>query len=113
VSTGLQHVDVVPGKLSVPLHCHSLEEELFVVLDGEGVLLLGDEETPVRAGHIVSRLPDTGVSQSFRGGDRGLTYLAYGPREPGDVCFYPTSNKIAVAGAVFRVEPHDYWDGED
>ena len=35
-----------PGKDSSPQHCHSLEEELFVVLDGDGVLVLGDEETP-------------------------------------------------------------------
>jgi uncharacterized cupin superfamily protein len=113
VTTGLQHVEVVPGKLSSPQHCHSLEEEIFVMLEGDGTLLLGDEEIPVRTGHIVSRPPGTGVAHTFRGGDEGLTYLAYGTREPGDLCFYPASNKIAVAGAVFRVEPLDYWDGED
>jgi uncharacterized cupin superfamily protein len=113
VTIGLQHVEVAPGKQSVPLHCHSLEEEIFVVLDGDGVLLLDAEETPVRPGHVVSRPPDTGVSHAFRGGAGGLTYLAYGTREPGDLCFYPTSNKIAVGGAVFRIEPLDYWDGED
>jgi uncharacterized cupin superfamily protein len=113
VTTGLQHVEVVPGKLSAPQHCHSLEEEIFVVLEGDGMLLLGEGEIPVRAGHIVSRPPGTGVAHTFRGGDDGLTYLAYGTREPGDLCFYPASNKIAVAGAVFRVEPLDYWDGED
>jgi uncharacterized cupin superfamily protein len=113
VTTGLQHVEVAPGKQSVPLHCHTLEEEIFVVLDGNGVLLLDAEETPVRPGHVVSRPPDTGVSHAFRGGEGGLTYLAYGTREPGDLCFYPTSNKIAVGGAVFRIEPLDYWDGED
>jgi len=26
---------------------------------------------------------------------------------------HPRWRKIAVAGAVFRVEPLDYWDGED
>lgn len=113
VTTGLQHVEVVPGKLSAPQHCHSLEEEIFVVLEGDGTLLLGEEEIPVRAGHIVSRPPGTGLAHTFRGGDDGLTYLAYGTREPGDLCFYPASNKIAVAGPVFRVEPLDYWDGED
>jgi uncharacterized cupin superfamily protein len=113
VTTGLQHVEVAPGKQSVPLHCHSLEEEIFAVLDGDGILLLDDAETPVRPGHVVSRPPGTGISHAFRGGDRGLTYLAYGTREPGDLCFYPTSNKIAVGGAVFRIEPLDYWDGED
>jgi uncharacterized cupin superfamily protein len=113
VTTGLQHVEVAPRMLSSPQHCHSLEEEIFVVLGGDGTLLLGDEEIAMRPGHVVSRPPGTGVAHTFRGGDGGLTYLAYGTREPGDVCFYPRSSKIALAGAVFRVEPLDYWDGED
>ena len=113
VTTGLQHVTVAPGMLSAPFHCHSLEEELFVVLDGDGTLRLGDEEIPVSPGHVVARPPDTGVAHAFRGGDSGLTYLAYGTREPGDACFYPDSNKVHIAGVTFRVEPLDYWDGED
>ena len=115
VSTGLQHVEVPPGKLAVPLHCHSLEEEIFVVLDGEGVLLLGDEETPVRPGHVVARPPATRVAHSFRAGDGGLTYLAYGTRERNDICYYPRSNKISWRGVgmIGRVETLDYWDGED
>ena len=115
VTTGLQHVQVSPAKLSVPQHCHSLEEEIFVVLDGEGVLLLGDEETPVRAGHVVARPPATRVAHSFRAGDGGLTYLAYGTREPNDICYYPRSNKISWRGVglIARIEALDYWDGED
>jgi uncharacterized cupin superfamily protein len=113
VSTGIQHVEVAPGMLSAPQHCHSHEEEIFVVLDGEGTLLLGEEELQVRQGHVVARPPGTGVAHAFRAGDGGLTYLAWGTREPGDVCFYPYSNKVAIAGAVFRIEPLDYWDGED
>jgi uncharacterized cupin superfamily protein len=113
VKTGLQHVEVAPGMLSAPLHCHTLEEEIFVVLEGDGLLLLGDEEIPVRPGHVVSRPAGTGVAHAFRGGDGGLTYLAYGMREPGDACFYPYSNKVAIEGVIFRVEPLDYWDGED
>jgi uncharacterized cupin superfamily protein len=115
VSTGLQHVEVQPGKLSVPQHCHSLEEEIFVILEGEGVLLLGDEETPVRPGHVVSRPPATRIAHSFRAGDAGLTYLAYGTREPNDICYYPRSKKISWRGVglIGRVEALDYWDGED
>jgi uncharacterized cupin superfamily protein len=114
-STGLQYVEVPPGWQSAPLHCHSLEEELFVVLDGRGVLLLEDEEHEVRPGHVISRPPATGVSHALRAGDDGLTYLAYGTREPGDLCYYPRSNKISFRGlgVIARVEPLDYWDGED
>ena len=38
--TGMQLFDVAPGKLVNPPHCHSAEEEIFVVLDGAGSLEL-------------------------------------------------------------------------
>lgn len=115
LATGLQHVELDPGTESGPQHCHSLEEELFVVLAGAGTLVLDDEETPIRAGSVVARPAATGVSHMFRAGPSGLTYLAYGPRDPGDICWYPRSRKIAFSGlgVTVRVEPLDYWDGED
>jgi uncharacterized cupin superfamily protein len=115
VDTGLQHVEVDPGSESAPQHCHSLEEEIFVVLDGEGVLALDDEEIPVRPGHVVARPPGTGVAHLFRAGGQGLTYLAYGTRDPGDICYYPRSNKVSFRGIklVARLERLDYWDGEE
>jgi uncharacterized cupin superfamily protein len=115
VATGLQHVVVVPGKDSAPAHCHSLEEEIFVILDGDGVVVLGEEETPVRPGHVISRPAGTGVAHVFRAGAGGLTYLAYGTRNPADVCYYPRSGKVAFRGIglIGRLERLDYWDGED
>ena len=115
VTTGLQHVVVEPGAESGPQHCHSVEEEIFVILGGDGVLVLDDEETPVTRGHVISRPPSTGVSHMFRAGDDGLTYLAYGTRDPADVCYYPRSNKIAFrgVGVIARLQRLDYWDGED
>jgi uncharacterized cupin superfamily protein len=116
ITTGLQHVEVDPGKESAPLHCHSLEEEIFVILDGDGVLVLDDrEETAVRPGHVVARPAGSGVAHLFRAGDAGLTYLAYGTREPGDICYYPRSNKISFrgVGVIARLERLDYWDGEE
>jgi uncharacterized cupin superfamily protein len=115
LTTGIQHVQVVAGKESAPAHCHSVEEEIFVILDGEGVVILGSEEHPVRSGHVVARPAGTGVSHVFRAGDAGLTYLAYGMRDPADVCYYPRSNKIAFrgVGVIARLERLDYWDGED
>jgi uncharacterized cupin superfamily protein len=115
VSTGLGYAEVEPGKWGTPLHCHSVEEELFVILDGDGVLVLDEEEVAVRKGSVVSRPPGTGVAHAFRSGSRGLTFLAYGTREPGDACFYPRSNKISFRGlgVIGRVERLDYWEGED
>jgi uncharacterized cupin superfamily protein len=115
ISTGLQHVEVAPGKYSTAQHCHSVEEEIFVILGGDGVIVLGEEETEVRPGHVIARPAGTGVAHVFRAGAGGLTYLAYGMRDPADICFYPRSNKIAIRGLglVARLERLDYWDGED
>lgn len=115
VRTGLKHVTVAPGKWGVVPHCHSAEEEIFVVLDGEGVVHIGDEEHPVRRGHVVARPPGTGVAHAFRAGERGLVYLAYGTRDPNDICYYPRSNKIYFrgVGVIARLEKLDYWDGEE
>ncbi len=113
--TGLKHVSVAPSKYATPLHCHTLEEELFVVLDGEGTLILGEEELPVGPGHVIARPPGTGVAHALRAGGQGLRFLAYGTRHPGDMCYYPRSNKIAFRGlgVIARVEPLGYWDGEE
>jgi uncharacterized cupin superfamily protein len=112
--TGLNHVEVSAGNLGTPFHCHSSEEELFVVLDGEGALLLGEERIPVRGGHVIGRPPGTRVAHALEAGERGLTYLAYGTREPNDIAYYPRSGKINFrgVGVITRVERLDYWDGE-
>jgi uncharacterized cupin superfamily protein len=77
-------------------------------------VLLGDEEHSVRRGHVVGRPPGTGVAHAFRAGERGLVCLAYGTREPNDICYYPRSNKIYFrgVGVIGRIEKLDYWDGE-
>ncbi len=115
VRTGLQHVTVAPNKESSPQHCHSHEEEIFVILDGDGSVVLGETEVPVASGSVIARPAGTGVAHMFRAGRGTLHYLAYGTRDAGDICFYTRSHKIAFrgVGVVVRVEQVDYWDGED
>jgi uncharacterized cupin superfamily protein len=114
VRTGIVHVTIPAGREGCPPHCHSAEEEIFVVLDGEGTLILGDEEKPVRRGHVVGRPPGTRVAHSFRAGDSDLVFLAYGTREPNDICWYPRSQKVSLrgVGVIGRIERAGYWDGE-
>jgi hypothetical protein len=46
---------------------------------------------------------------------QGLTYLAYGTRDPADVCCCPRSNRVAFRGIglIARLERLEYRDGED
>jgi uncharacterized cupin superfamily protein len=112
------------AELAVP-HCHSAEEEVFVVLEGEGTLELWPsprlvaygvqrETHPIRAGDVIARPPGTRVSHFITAGANGLTCLVYGTREPNDICYYPRSNKIGFRGVglLGRIESLDYWDGE-
>jgi uncharacterized cupin superfamily protein len=112
--TGLCHVEVAAGKQGAPHHCHSAEEEIFVILEGGGTLRLGDEQAPIRAGHVLGRPPGTRVAHSFRAGEKGMTYLAYGTREVNDIAYYPDSDKVNFRGIglITRLERLDYWDGE-
>ena len=56
------------------------------------------DEHPLRAGDAISRPPGTGVAHALRPGAHGLTYLAYGTREPGDMCFYPQQGRVSLRG---------------
>ncbi len=125
--TGLDLVSLPAGEEGPQPHCHTVEEELFVVLAGEGELELWAPPDPqhpfpaapketyaVRPGHVVSRPPGTRVPHSFRAGPQGLTYLAYGTKDSNDVCWFPRSNKVFFRGlgVTARLELLDYFDGE-
>jgi uncharacterized cupin superfamily protein len=122
VRTGLNWGHLEPGRAGAPPHCHSADEEIFVVLEGAGTLELWPsparraehEQHEVEAGHVISRPPGTGIAHYFRAGPDGMTFLAYGTREPNDICYYPRSNKIywRGVGLIARLEPLDYDDGE-
>ena len=95
------------------------------MLDGAGTLELWpspqlardgreNEEHPVRAGHVISRPASSGIAHGLRAGEGGMSFLAYGTRNPNDLCYYPRSNKIAFRGLglIARLEDLDYDDGE-
>jgi uncharacterized cupin superfamily protein len=126
--TGLNWISLDAGEEGAPPHCHSAEEEIFVVLEGDGALELwpgpqaarlhgsrtARETHAIRAGSVIARPPGTRIAHSFRAGPEGLTYLAYGTREPNDIAYYPRSNKIFFRGVglIARLESLDYDDGE-
>jgi uncharacterized cupin superfamily protein len=122
---GLHWERLDPGRRGTAPHCHSEEEEVFVILDGMGTLELWPSpvlasrgevytEAALRPGHVVARPPGTKVAHSFLAGDDGLTMLIYGTRKPNDIVWYPRSNKLywRGLGVVGRIEALELADGE-
>lgn len=118
--SGLSHLTVAPGRRSSLPHCHSAEEELFVVLDGSGLLELHATDGapagahPVARGSLVARPAGSAVAHSFVAGPDGLTLLAFSRTDAADTLFYPRSQKVMVRGlgVVFRIERTTLDDGE-
>ncbi|CAB4935199.1 unannotated protein [freshwater metagenome] len=118
--SGLSETTVDAGMRSNPPHCHSSEDELFVVVGGDGQLELlhpngSDESYPVRVGSVISRPAGTGIAHSFVAGPEGLALLGHSTLDPGDIVFFPRSQKIIIRGlrTIMRIEAVDFWDGEE
>jgi uncharacterized cupin superfamily protein len=122
---GLHWERLAAGATGAPPHCHSEEEEVFVILRGGGTLELwpspvaevrgvGRNELALRPGHVIARPAGTRVAHAFRAGDEGITMLIYGTRKPNDMCWYPRSSKVywRGLGVIGRIQSLDYWDGE-
>jgi uncharacterized cupin superfamily protein len=86
-----------PGRTMCPFHCHMLEDEVFFVVSGRGVLRYGDDVRELRAGDCVSCPAGTQVAHQIANPfDEDLSYLAIGPHEPHEVALYPDSGKVMV-----------------
>jgi uncharacterized cupin superfamily protein len=121
---------VPPGKRAYPFHCHHVNEEMFFILEGRGVLRVGDIEHPIRKGDVIAAPAggrDTAHQIINTSASEDLRYLAISTMIPADVVEYPDSNKVSVTvGSVPGGDPSkrtfshrgrlgpnlDYWDGE-
>ena len=113
-----------PGKAQCPFHSHHGEEEMFLILEGEGELRFGKERYPIRK-HDVIACPTGGpevAHQIINTGTVTMRYLSLSTRVDLDACEYPDSGKVMVVsgqrGAIklwrmFRAENTvDYYDRE-
>lgn len=113
-----------PGKAQCPFHCHRGEEEMFLILEGEGELRFGGQRYPIRA-HDVIACPTGGpevAHQIINTGTVDLRYLALSNLVEIEACEYPDSNKVVICAdepkgsrlwKMFRAETSvDYYDRE-
>ena len=113
-----------PGKKVCPFHNHRVDEEMFLILEGEGLLRFGEQEYPLRKHDIVACPPGGRdvAHQIVNTGTTDLRYLALSTMERCEVCEYPDSNKVGVyvgkqgsrdLRLMFRAEQSvDYFDRE-
>jgi len=86
-----------PGRSMCPFHSHELEDEVFFILSGRGVLRYGEDVREVRAGDCISCPAGTKVAHQLANPfDADLTYLAIGPHDPHEVAVYPDSGKVMI-----------------
>lgn len=114
---------IPPGKKMCPFHNHRINEELFIILEGEGTLRFGTEIFPVKPFDVIACPPgDRSVAhQIINTGDHDLKYFCLSTNEPYDICEYPDSDKILAMDKQTAVgfrhiaktsSAVDYMDGE-
>jgi uncharacterized cupin superfamily protein len=115
---------VPPGKVQCPFHNHHGEEEMFLILDGEGELRFGDQRYPIRR-HDLIACPPGGpevAHQIINTGTTTMRYLSLSTLVDLEACEYPDSQKVSIVTGsrgerglrmMFRAENTvDYYDRE-
>ena len=121
---GYNLTELPPGKSQCPFHAHRAEEEMFLILEGEGELRYGPNRYKTRS-HDVIACPTGGhatAQQIINTGSTTLRYLPLSNVSEIEICEYPDSDKTGVhadepSGAglhkMFRSEATvDYYDRE-
>jgi uncharacterized cupin superfamily protein len=104
-----------PGKSGCPFHTHELEDEVFFVLSGRGMLRYGEDIREIGVGDCISCPAGTGIAHQLANVfDEDLVFLAIGMNDPNEVCTYPDSGKVLVRALkqVGVLTPTEYEAGE-
>ena len=133
---GISYNEVPAGKSSCPFHNHHVEDELFVILEGEATYRFGEQSYAVKGGDVLGA-PAGGqdtAHQIINTGSVTLRYLGVSTMAATEVCEYPDSGKFLVTSRPAAGQPArhiydandlklrqmgrngighlDYWDGE-
>ncbi len=126
---GCRYITVEPGKRAFPFHNHLGNDELFIILEGNGTYRFGADEYVVKPGDACPAPrggPDT-AHQLINTGTKPLKYLAISTKNDPEVVEYPDSGKFAAIAVhpgpnffnahlrfIGRVaDSIDYFDGEE
>jgi uncharacterized cupin superfamily protein len=88
---------VKSGGKSVKYHSHSIQEEFFLILEGEATLRMNGEEIPVKKGDFVAKPAGKGIAHQFiNTSDEVLQILDCGLVDSHDVITYPDEDVILL-----------------
>lgn len=110
----LQLRRVPPGATVCPLHAHTVQWELFVVLKGTATVKSNAETHTVKAGDAFVQPPGT-AHQIINTGSEDLLFYVIADNSPADSTWYPNSGKwqMKPQRKLFRMTEVDYFDGEE
>ena len=114
---------LAPGKVCCPYHLHHAQEEMFVILEGEGTLRVAGEMLPLKSGDVVFIPPGPEYPhQIINTSGAPLKYLSISTQDQPEICEYPDSGKFLAEArqgdarsfdAIVPKGPSiDYWQGE-
>lgn len=112
---GVNMSHLPPGRTGCPFHTHAIDDEVFYIISGSGVLRYGDSVTRVTEGDCISCPAGTGIAhQLYNDGEVDMVYLGIGANSPHEVCTYPDSGKVLVRslGLVGKLTKTDYMADE-
>ena len=126
---GAMYVTVEPGRRAFPFHNHLGNDEMFIILEGEGLYRFGADEFTVKSGDVCAA-PSGGPETAhtlINSGRKDLKSIGISPSNDPDIAEYPDSGKFAALGIApgpsffeahirhvgRREDARDYWEGEE
>lgn len=92
---GVNLTRLAPGAGSAIKHWHENEDEFVFIVEGEAVLIEGEEETPLKAGEAAGFKAGVEVGhQLVNRSDKDLVYLEVGTRATAERAHYPGQDLI-------------------
>jgi len=129
VKLGFNLTELAPGSRSFPYHFHHANEELFLILAGEGTLRWPGGTASLRAGDLIGCVTGAdGAHQITNTGGVPLRYLALSTTNDPEAVEYPDSGKVGVVAGRpvgrplqeaqlahfgLKRDAVDYWAGEE
>lgn len=103
-----------PGAANYPFHSHATEWEFYLIVSGTATMRAGRRRVRIKTGDCLL-CPPGEPHQIINTGKADLIYFTIANNAPTDVWHYPDSDKWGsrAIGRHFRLQPADYYDGEE